>query len=160
MSATLARAESLAEIVPHPVGTICKYLDAQVGVVLLYNAERHRLEVMSLIWVNGYPLETDPIVLDVASPAIVAQVYPVGPARSSSGTSTRTPTHVLLRELGLRQGLVPAAESGEPESRGDHRGRPIYGQLQRGTAGSTRLNGCSGRSGAVSDRALPRRRPR
>ncbi|HEX5695855.1 MAG TPA: hypothetical protein VFZ15_05680, partial [Acidimicrobiia bacterium] len=52
VSATLARAESLSEIVPHLVGTICKYLDAQVGVVLLYNAERHRLEVMSPIWVN------------------------------------------------------------------------------------------------------------
>jgi hypothetical protein len=29
VSATLARAESLAEIVPHLIGTICKYLDAR-----------------------------------------------------------------------------------------------------------------------------------
>ena len=55
VSATLARAESLAEIVPHLIGTICKYLDAQVGVVLLYDPDRHRLELMSPIWVNGYP---------------------------------------------------------------------------------------------------------
>ena len=91
VSATLARAESLAEIVPHLVGTICKYLDAQVGVVLLYNPERHRLEVMSPIWVNGYPLEADPIVLDVASPASSPRCTArAGP--SSSGTSIRTPT--------------------------------------------------------------------
>ena len=47
VSATLARAESLSEIVPHLVGTICKYLDAQVGLVLLYNAERHRLAALA-----------------------------------------------------------------------------------------------------------------
>jgi signal transduction histidine kinase len=106
VSATLARAESLAEIVPHLVGTICKYLDAQVGVVLLYNAERHRLEVMSPIWVNGYPLETDPIVLDVASPAIVAQVYRSGRPFFVRDIDQDTDAHVLLKELGLRQALV------------------------------------------------------
>lgn len=106
VSATLARAESLAEIVPHLVGTICKYLDAQVGVVLLYNPERHRLEVMSPIWVNGYPLETDPIVLDVASPAIVAQVYRSGRPFFVRDIDQDTDAHVLLKELGLRQALV------------------------------------------------------
>ncbi|MGH8871900.1 MAG: sensor histidine kinase [Acidimicrobiia bacterium] len=106
VSATLARAESLAEIVPHLVGTICKYLDAQVGVVLLYNPERHRLEVMSPIWVNGYPLDTDPIVLDVASPAIVAQVYRSGRPFFVREIDQDTDAHVLLKELGLRQALV------------------------------------------------------
>jgi signal transduction histidine kinase len=106
VSATLARAESLAEIVPHLVGTICKYLDAQVGVVLLYNAERHRLEVMSPIWVNGYPLDTDPIVLDVASPAIVAQVYRSGRPFFVKEIDQETDAHVLLADLGLSQALV------------------------------------------------------
>jgi signal transduction histidine kinase len=117
VSATLARAESLAEIVPHLVGTICKYLDAQVGVVLLYDPDHHRLEVMSPIWVNGYPLDTEPIVLDVASPAIVAQVYRSGRPffvreidHDSGGRSPDprpdTDAHVLLKELGLRQALV------------------------------------------------------
>jgi signal transduction histidine kinase len=106
VSATLARAESLAEIVPHLVGTICRYLDAQVGVVLLYNPERHRLEVMSPIWVNGYPLDTEPIVLDVASPAIVAQVYRSGRPFFVRDIDQETDAHVLLKELGLHQALV------------------------------------------------------
>ncbi len=106
VSATLARAESLAEIVPHLVGTICKYLDAQVGVVLLYNPDRHRLEVMSPIWVNGYPLDADPIVLDVASPAIVAQVYRAGKPFFVKDVDQDTDAHTLLKELGLRQALV------------------------------------------------------
>jgi signal transduction histidine kinase len=92
--------------VPHLVGTICKYLDAQVGVVLLYNADQHRLEVMSPIWVNGYPLDADPIVLDVASPAIVAQVYRSGRPFFVRDIDQDTDAHVLLKELGLRQALV------------------------------------------------------
>ncbi len=106
VSATLARAESLAEIVPHLVGTICKYLDAQVGLVLLYNPERHRLEVMSPIWVNGHPLDTDPIVLDVSTPGIVSQTYRSGKPFFVKDVDEDTDAHVLLSDLGLKQALV------------------------------------------------------
>jgi len=106
VSATLARAESLSEIVPHLVGTICKYLDAQVGVVLLYNPERHRLEVMSPIWVNGHPLDTDPIVLDVTVPSVVSQTYRSGKPFFVKEVDQDTDAHALLKELGLRQALV------------------------------------------------------
>jgi signal transduction histidine kinase len=106
VSATLARAESLAEIVPHLVGTICKYLDAQVGAVVLYNTDRHRLEVMSPIWVNGYPLDTETVTLEVAGPGVVAQAYRAGKPLFVREVSDETENHVLLRELGLRQALV------------------------------------------------------
>jgi signal transduction histidine kinase len=106
VSATLARAESLSEIVPHLVGTICKYLDAQVGVVLLYNAERHRLEVMSPIWVNGFPLDTDPIMVDVTTPGVVAQTYRAGKPFFVREVDPETDAHALLIELGLSQALV------------------------------------------------------
>jgi signal transduction histidine kinase len=106
VSATLARAESLAEIVPHLIGTICKYLDAQVGVVLLYNPDRHRLEVMSPIWVNGYPLETDPIMIDVAGPGVVAQAFRAAKPIFVDQVDTDTNSHVLLKELGIRQAMI------------------------------------------------------
>lgn len=106
VSATLARAESLAEIVPHLVGTICKYLDAQVGVVLLFNMDRHRLEVMSPIWVNGYPLETDPMVMDVAGPGVVAQAFRAGRPLLIKRVDTETDSHLLLKDLGLQQAMV------------------------------------------------------
>lgn len=106
VSATLARAESLAEIVPHLVGTICKYLDAQVGVVLLYDTNRHRLEVMSPIWVNGYPLETDPMVMDVAGPGVVAQAFRAAKPIFVKKVDTDTDSHLLLKELGLEQAMV------------------------------------------------------
>ena len=106
VSATLARAESLAEIVPHLVGTICKYLDAQVGLVLLHDGEMHRLEVMSPIWVNGYPLETDPITVEINAPSVVAQTYRAAKPIYVRSVDEDSDSHVLLRELGLKQALI------------------------------------------------------
>ncbi|HET7846080.1 MAG TPA: ATP-binding protein [Acidimicrobiia bacterium] len=106
VSATLARAESLSEIVPHLIGTICKYLDAQVGVVLLYDPDRHRLELMSPIWVNGYPLESDPITLDVAAAGIVTQTFRAGKPFYVREVDQDADHHILLKELGLKQALV------------------------------------------------------
>jgi signal transduction histidine kinase len=106
VSATLARAESLAEIVPHLIGTICKYLDAQVGVVLLHDADMAQLEVMSPIWVNGYPLETEQITVDIKSPSVVSQTYRAAKPLLVRRVDDETDSHILLKELGLRQALV------------------------------------------------------
>jgi signal transduction histidine kinase len=106
VSSTLAHAESLSEIVPHLIGTICKYLDAQVGAVLLYDADHHRLETMSPIWVNGQPIEAETIVLDVSAPGIVAQTYRAGKPWFVMEVDHDTDAHTLLKELGLRQALV------------------------------------------------------
>ena len=106
VSATLARAESLAEIVPHLVGTICKYLDAQVGVVLLNDSEMQRLEVMSPIWVNGYPLDTEPISVEINAPSVVAQTYRAAKPIYVKRVDDDTDSHVLLKDLGLKQALV------------------------------------------------------
>jgi K+-sensing histidine kinase KdpD len=106
VSATLARAESLAEIVPHLVGTICKYLDAQVGVVLLNDQQMQRLEVMSPIWVNGYPLEADPITVEINAPSVVAQTYRAAKPIYVKRVDGETESHILLKDLGLKQALV------------------------------------------------------
>ena len=106
VSATLARAESLAEIVPHLVGTICKYLDAQVGAVLLYHAQRNRLEVMSPVWVNGYPVVSDPISLEVSASDVVARTYRAGIPLFVGEVLENDDGHVLLRQLGVKQALI------------------------------------------------------
>jgi K+-sensing histidine kinase KdpD len=106
VSATLARAESLAEIVPHLVGTICKYLDAQVGVVLLNDQQMQRLEVMSPIWVNGYPLETEPISVEINASSVVAQTYRAAKPIYVRRVDEETESHILLKDLGLKQALV------------------------------------------------------
>ncbi|MEX0864990.1 MAG: ATP-binding protein [Acidimicrobiia bacterium] len=106
VSATLARAESLAEIVPHLIGTICKYLDAQVGVVLLNDTDLNRLTVMSPIWVNGYPLETEEVTVDINAPSVVSQTYRAAKPIYVRRVDDHTDSHVLLKDLGLKQALV------------------------------------------------------
>ncbi len=106
VSATLARAESLSEVVPHLIGTICKYLDAQVGVVLLHDTDMQRLEVMSPIWVNGYPLDTEQISVDISAPSVVAQTYRAAKPIYVKQVGDPADSHVLLRDLGLKQALV------------------------------------------------------
>lgn len=106
VSATLARAESLSEIVPQLVGTICKYLDAQVGVVLLHDEDLAQLEVMSPIWVNGHPLETDPITVEIKSASVVAQTYRAAKPIYVKRVDDDSDSHVLLKEMGLSQALI------------------------------------------------------
>jgi len=106
VSATLARAESLAEIVPHLIGTICKYLDAQVGVVLLNDTDLNRLTVMSPIWVNGYPLETEEVTVDINAPSVVSQTYRAAKPIYVRRVDDHSDSHVLLKDLGLKQALV------------------------------------------------------
>jgi signal transduction histidine kinase len=106
VSATLARAESLAEIVPELVGTICKYLDAHVGVVLLHDADLAQLEVMSPIWVNGNTIDTDPITVEINAQSVVAQAYRAAKPIYVKRVDRDSETHVLLKELGLSQAMI------------------------------------------------------
>lgn len=104
--ATLSRADSLSEVLPQLVGTICRYLDAQVGVVLLYVPERHALDVMSPIWVNGLPLEIGPTRVRVSEAGLLPQVFRSGRPALIDQVNPRSAAHGLLAELGLEQAMV------------------------------------------------------
>lgn len=104
--ATLSQGDSLSEVLPQLVGTICRYLDGQVGVVLLYVPEDHTLEVVSPIWVNGYPLDIGAIRVRVAEAGILPQVFRSGRSMLVDPVNPGSATHGLLAELGLRQAMV------------------------------------------------------
>jgi signal transduction histidine kinase len=104
--ATLSRADSLSEVLPQLVGTICRYLDAQVGVVLLYVPERHALDVMSPIWVNGLPLDIGPTRVRVSEAGLLPQVFRSGRPALIDQVNPRSTAHGLLAELGLEQAMV------------------------------------------------------
>lgn len=106
VSATLARAESLAEIVPQLVGTICKYLEAQVGVVLLHDADLAQLKVMSPIWVTGHPLDTEPITVAINANSVVAQTYRAARPILVKRVDQDSDAHALLKDMGLSQALI------------------------------------------------------
>jgi signal transduction histidine kinase len=75
-------------------------------VVLLHDGEMQRLEVMSPIWVNGYPLDTDPISVEINAPSVVAQTYRAAKPIYVKRVDEETESHILLKDLGLKQALV------------------------------------------------------
>ena len=106
VSATLAGAESLSEVLPELVGRICTYLNAQVGVVMLYVPETHELKVMNPIWVTGYPLEAGDITISVSAGGVLAQVFKSGKAVLLKKIAEKPESYGVLGELGLSEAMV------------------------------------------------------
>ena len=106
VSATLAGAESLTEVLPELVGRICTYLNAQVGVVMLYIPETHELKVMNPIWVTGYPLEAGDISIKVSSGGVLPQVFKSGKAVLLKSISEKPENYGVLGDLGLNEAMV------------------------------------------------------
>lgn len=106
VSTTLAGAESLAEGLPEIVGRICRYVDAQVGVVFLHRPEDHTLRVMSPMWVNGHVLDVDDITVRVTSGGIVSKVFRSGRAIRLEHITQRPDQFGVLGELGIDEAIV------------------------------------------------------
>ena len=106
VSTTLAGAESLAEGLPEIVGRICRYVDAQVGVVFLYRPEDHTLRVVSPMWVNGHILEVDEITVRVTDGSIVTKVFRSGRAIRLERILQRPDQFGVLGELGIDNAIV------------------------------------------------------
>ncbi len=106
VSATLAGAESLREGLPQLVGKICSYLDAQVGIVFLHRPERHDLQTMSPIWVNGHTLEIDEVSTPLTSGGLVAQVFKSGVTTHLAEIGPRSTNLGILKDLGIHEVLI------------------------------------------------------
>jgi signal transduction histidine kinase len=106
VSATLASAESLAEGLPQMVGTICRYLDAQVGVVFLYQSDDHSLQVMSPMWVNGHTLDVERLKVRVSGGGVVSQVFRSGRTLRLDRVTDNPDQYGVIGELGLSTALI------------------------------------------------------
>ncbi|MGI8516639.1 MAG: ATP-binding protein [Acidimicrobiia bacterium] len=101
VSTTLAGADSLAEVLPELVGRICNYLNAQVGVVMLYVPDTHELRLMNPLWVSGYPVEAGDFTVPVSTGGVLAQVFKSGKPLHLDRISDRPDAFGILGELGL-----------------------------------------------------------
>ncbi len=106
LSTTLAGVDSLAEGLPEIVGRICRYVDAQVGVVFLYRPEDHTLRVLSPMWVNGHTLEVDEISMRVVGGGIVSKVFRSGTAIRLERMTEKPDQFGVLGELGIDDAIV------------------------------------------------------
>lgn len=106
VSATLAGAESLSEVLPELVGRICTYLNAQVGVVMLYVPDSHELKLMDPIWVTGYPLEAGDVSVSVSAGGVLSQVFKSGKPVLLDQIAERSESYGILGDLGLKEAMV------------------------------------------------------
>jgi signal transduction histidine kinase len=106
VTATLAGAESLTEGLPEIVGTICRYLGAQVGVVFLYHPDDHALKVMSPMWVNGHTLDVGDSRIPIATGGIVPQVFRSGKPILLDRVPENADQFSVIGELGLSQAMI------------------------------------------------------
>jgi signal transduction histidine kinase len=106
VSTTLAGADSLAEGLPEIVGRICRYVDAQVGVVFLYRPEDHTLRVVSPMWVNGHTLDVDEITVRVTGGGVVTKVFRAAKAIRLERITDRPDQFGILGELGIDEAIV------------------------------------------------------
>jgi K+-sensing histidine kinase KdpD len=106
VSATLAGAESLSEVLPELVGRICTYLNAQVGVVMLYVPDSHELRLMDPIWVTGYPLEAGDVSVSVSAGGVLSQVFKSGKPVLLDQIAERSDSYGILGDLGLKEAMV------------------------------------------------------
>jgi signal transduction histidine kinase len=107
LSRTVAAGESLTEVLPELVGRIARYLKARVGVVLLYRAQQHALEVVSPLWMDGHPLKAEDYSLPLARGGTVERVFMQNtPILSNSLSDDPDLQDTLLDDLRIEQAMV------------------------------------------------------
>ncbi len=106
VSRTMAVGDSLQTALPELVGRIGRYLNAEVGLVLLYNAGRRSLDVVSPIWTSGHALEVADYRLNLRAPGEIQKVFLSGKGAVFSGLGDHPEQHGLMGELGVRTAVV------------------------------------------------------
>lgn len=106
VSATVARADSLEEVLPELVGTICRYLGGDVGLVFLYRPESHTLQVLSPIWVNTHPLDVGDISVPISGSGVISQIFRSGKAIRADAIASNPDAFSVLGELGIGEALL------------------------------------------------------
>lgn len=80
VSLTIGAGSKLHEVVPELVGRIADSVKARVGLVLLFDADTERLELMSPIWVSGHAVPADEFSLGLDEPSMSTRVFMSGDA--------------------------------------------------------------------------------
>ncbi len=107
VATTLAGSESVAEVVPNLVGTLCRYLEAQTGMVFLFRDEQFALELLNPIWVNGTDISVDASLgLEAIDGGVIGQVFRSGVPLHLDSIWSNRPRFGVLGEMGIREALI------------------------------------------------------
>jgi len=80
VSRTIGSGSKLNEVLPELIGRVAESVNARIGLVLLYDAEAERLELMSPIWVAGHTVPADELSLGLDEPGVSQRVFMSGDA--------------------------------------------------------------------------------
>jgi signal transduction histidine kinase len=106
VSKTMAAGDSLDLVLPELVGRIGRYLNAEVGVVLLYNERGQYLEVVSPIWTAGNALTVGGYRMSLNRKGDIERVFLSGKPALYTDLDKEPDRHGLLGELGTHSALV------------------------------------------------------
>ncbi|MDH3398220.1 MAG: ATP-binding protein [Acidimicrobiia bacterium] len=106
VSKTMAAGDSLDQVLPELVGRIGRYLNAEVGAVLLHNEDEHLLEVVSPIWTAGHSLDVGGYRMPLYRKGDIERVFLSGHPALYTNLDQNPDSHGLLGELGAHSALV------------------------------------------------------
>ncbi|MGZ5384736.1 MAG: ATP-binding protein [Acidimicrobiia bacterium] len=106
VSKTMAAGDSLDLVLPELVGRIGRYLNAEVGAVLLHNERGQFLEVVSPIWTAGHALDVGGYRLSLNRKGDIERVFLSGSPALYTDLDKEPDSHGLLGELGTHSALV------------------------------------------------------
>ena len=106
VSKTMAAGDSLDLVLPELVGRIGRYLNAEVGAVLLHTERERFLEVVSPIWTAGHALDVGGYRLSLNRKGDIERVFLSGNPALYTDLDKEPDRHGLLGELGAHSALV------------------------------------------------------
>ncbi len=106
VSRTMAAGDSLSRVLPAVVGRIGSYLNAQLGMVLLHDATRHDLKVVSPIWTQSNALAVEDCRVPLDEEGELQRVFLSGHPALHRGLDEDPDSHPLLGELGVREAMI------------------------------------------------------
>lgn len=106
VSRTVAAGDSLDMVLPELVGRIGRYLNAEVGAVLLHNEREQLLEVISPIWTAGHSLDVGGYRLPLYRKGDIERVFLSGSPALYTNLDEDPLNHGLLGELGTHSAMV------------------------------------------------------
>lgn len=101
---SIGHGPNLHAVLPELVGKIGTYLGAEVGLVMLHDAQVGRLSIVSPIWTSGNALEIGDYALPIASSDPIVRAFRAGQPRHLHDLPDSN--EGLLEELGAREAIV------------------------------------------------------
>lgn len=106
VSRTMAAGDSLDLVLPELVGRIGRYLNAEVGAVMLHNEREQVLEVVSPIWTAGHSLDVGGYRMPLYRKGDIERVFLSGNPALYTDLDKDPNSHGLLGELGTHSAMV------------------------------------------------------